>query len=37
MTRGLLIVDLQPTFCEDGELPVAGGNEIAFRIAEYTR
>jgi nicotinamidase/pyrazinamidase len=35
MTRGLLIVDLQPTFCEDGELPVAGGNEIAFRIAEY--
>jgi nicotinamidase/pyrazinamidase len=35
MTRALLIVDVQPTFCEDGELPVSGGNEVAFRIAEH--
>jgi nicotinamidase/pyrazinamidase len=35
MPRALLLVDVQPTFCEGGELPVAGGNEIAFRIAEY--
>jgi nicotinamidase/pyrazinamidase len=35
MTRALLIVDVQPTFCEDGELPVDGGNETAFAIAEY--
>lgn len=35
MPRALLIVDLQPTFCEDGELPVPGGNEVAFRIAEF--
>jgi nicotinamidase/pyrazinamidase len=33
--RALLIVDVQPTFCEDGELPVTGGNEVAFRIADY--
>ncbi|MGX7677572.1 isochorismatase family protein [Jatrophihabitans sp. DSM 45814] len=35
MARALLIVDVQPTFCEDGELPVTGGNDVAFRIAEY--
>lgn len=35
MPRALLIVDLQPTFCEDGELPVPGGNEVAFRVAEF--
>jgi nicotinamidase/pyrazinamidase len=35
MTRALLIVDVQPTFCEDGELPVPGGNDTAFAIAEY--
>jgi nicotinamidase/pyrazinamidase len=35
MSRALLIVDVQPTFCEEGELPVDGGNEIAFEIAEY--
>ncbi len=35
--RALLIVDVQPTFCEDGELPVAGGNLIASRIADYLR
>lgn len=35
MTRALLIVDVQPTFCEGGELPVIGGDEVAFRIAEH--
>src|SRR5690349_13828005 len=35
--RALLIVDVQPTFCEGGELPVAGGNGVAARIAEYLR
>src|SRR4051794_22174659 len=35
MGRALLIVDVQPTFCEGGELPVAGGNLIAERIADY--
>ncbi|MDQ1730375.1 MAG: hypothetical protein QOK10_534, partial [Pseudonocardiales bacterium] len=30
MARALLIVDVQPTFCEEGELPVPGGNETAF-------
>ncbi len=33
--RALLIVDVQPTFCEDGELAVAGGNLVAARIAEH--
>lgn len=35
--RALLVVDVQPTFCEGGELPVAGGNAIAERIAGYLR
>jgi nicotinamidase/pyrazinamidase len=35
MGRALLIVDVQPTFCEGGELPVAGGNLVAERIAGY--
>ena len=34
-SRALLIVDVQPTFCEGGELAVAGGNLVAERIAEY--
>lgn len=34
-SRALLIVDVQPTFCEGGELAVAGGNLIAERIAGY--
>lgn len=34
-TRALLIVDVQPTFCEGGELAVTGGNLVAGRIAEY--
>lgn len=36
-SRALLVVDVQPTFCEDGELPVAGGNDTAFRIADHLR
>lgn len=26
MTKALIVVDVQPTFCEGGELGVAGGN-----------
>lgn len=36
-SRALIVVDVQPTFCEGGELPVAGGNDIAARIAEFIR
>jgi nicotinamidase/pyrazinamidase len=35
MARALLIVDVQPTFCEGGELPVPGGNAVAARIADH--
>jgi nicotinamidase/pyrazinamidase len=31
----LIIVDVQPTFCEGGELAVAGGNAVAERIAQF--
>ena len=34
MTKALIVVDVQPTFCESGELGVAGGNAVAERIAE---
>jgi nicotinamidase/pyrazinamidase len=40
MDRGataLIIVDVQPTFCEGGELPVPGGNALAARIAAFAR
>ena len=33
--RALIIVDVQPTFCEGGALPVTGGNAVAERIAAY--
>lgn len=33
--RALIIVDVQPTFCEGGELGVEGGNEVARRISQY--
>lgn len=33
MTRALLIIDVQPDFCEGGALPVAGGNLVAAAIA----
>ena len=35
--RALIVVDVQPTFCEGGELPVTGGNAVAVRIADYVR
>jgi nicotinamidase/pyrazinamidase len=33
--RALLVVDVQPTFCEGGALPVAGGNAVAAAIARF--
>ncbi len=33
--RALVIVDVQPTFCEGGALAVAGGDAVARRIAGY--
>lgn len=33
--RALIIVDVQPTFCEGGALGVAGGNETAHKIADF--
>lgn len=35
--RALLVVDVQPTFCEDGALGVSGGNAVAERIAAFAR
>lgn len=35
MTRALLVVDVQPTFCEGGELAVTGGNATASAIAAF--
>lgn len=37
MTRALLIVDDQNTFCEGGGLAVAGGNAVSERIADHVR
>ncbi|MDF7663604.1 isochorismatase family protein [Bifidobacterium sp. ESL0763] len=33
--KALIIVDVQPTFCEGGELGVEGGTAVAERIAKY--
>jgi nicotinamidase/pyrazinamidase len=33
--RALLVVDVQPTFCEGGALGVEGGNDVAQRIADF--
>jgi len=33
--RALLIVDVQPTFCEGGSLPVEGGNDVARAVAGF--
>lgn len=33
--RALVVVDVQPTFCEGGELPTEGANDIAHRVAAY--
>lgn len=35
MSRALIIVDVQPAFCEGGELGVEGGNAVAQRIAVF--
>lgn len=35
MARAFVIVDVQPTFCEGGALPVVGGNAVAQRIADF--
>ena len=35
MAKALIGVDVQPTFCERGELGVQGGNAVAERIADY--
>ena len=35
MPRALIIVDVQPTFCEGGALPVTGGNAVAEAVAAY--
>ena len=36
-TRALIVVDMQNDFCEGGSLAIAGGNQVARRIAEYVR
>ena len=33
--RALVVVDVQPTFCEGGALPVEGGHAVAQAIADY--
>ncbi|MFE4464997.1 isochorismatase family protein [Oerskovia sp. NPDC056781] len=33
--RALIVVDVQPTFCEGGELAVEGGNAVAEAIAVF--
>jgi nicotinamidase/pyrazinamidase len=33
----LVVVDVQPTFCEGGELPVPGGNAVAQGIERFLR
>lgn len=33
--RALVVVDVQPTFCEGGALAVAGGDAVARRVADY--
>lgn len=35
--RLLIVVDIQNDFCERGALAVAGGNEVARRVAAYLR
>ena len=35
MAKALIVVNVQPTFCEGGELGVQGGNAVAERIADY--
>ncbi len=35
LRTAFVAVDVQPGFCEGGDLPVAGGHEVARRIAAY--
>lgn len=35
MAKALIVVDVQKDFCEGGALGVAGGNEVAQKIADY--
>lgn len=35
MNNALIVVDVQNDFCEGGALAVAGGNDVAARIANY--
>ena len=37
MTKALIVVDVQPTFCEGGELAVEGGNAVAQKIAGFIK
>lgn len=37
MTRALIVVDVQNDFCEGGALPVLGGAQVAFAIAEVLK
>ncbi|NPC97822.1 isochorismatase family protein [Nocardioides sp. zg-DK7169] len=37
MSTALILVDVQPTFCEGGELPVEGGNAVAAGVAAFLR
>ncbi|MDU0969263.1 MAG: isochorismatase family protein [Actinomycetaceae bacterium] len=37
MSRALILVDLQPTFCEGGELPTEGANAVAQACADFAR
>lgn len=34
-TRALIVVDVQPTFCEGGALPTEGANAVAERVAAF--
>ncbi|HYO86280.1 MAG TPA: isochorismatase family protein [Dermatophilaceae bacterium] len=36
-TRALIIVDVQNDFCQGGSLAVAGGADVARRVADYVR
>ncbi len=35
--RALIVVDVQPTFCEGGALGVTGGNDVAEKIARFAQ
>lgn len=35
LRRALIVVDVQPTFCEGGALPVPGGHAVAESVARY--